>query len=72
MWCGRRCSLWRGPIPNLSPDLYDVPNEMPTWTYTAVHLSGRSRVLLAEALPRIWSAYRLPSRAGSRQRRRSE
>ncbi|PWS34347.1 FMN-binding negative transcriptional regulator [Falsiroseomonas bella] len=41
----------QGPDAYLSPDWYDVPNQVPTWTYTAVHLSGTARTLPAEALP---------------------
>ncbi len=41
----------QGPDAYLSPDWYGVPNQVPTWTYTAVHLSGRARTFAAEALP---------------------
>ncbi len=30
----------QGPDAYISPDWYGVPNQVPTWTYTAVHLSG--------------------------------
>ncbi len=41
----------QGPDSYLSPDWYGVPNQVPTWTYTAVHLSGIARALPAESLP---------------------
>ena len=34
-----------GPDAYISPDWYGVPNEVPTWTYTAVHLTGTARLL---------------------------
>ena len=34
-----------GPDAYISPDWYGAPNEVPTWTYTAVHLTGTARVL---------------------------
>lgn len=30
----------QGPNAYISPDWYGVPNQVPTWTYTAIHLSG--------------------------------
>ncbi|MCJ2049471.1 FMN-binding negative transcriptional regulator [Methylobacterium sp. J-070] len=36
-----------GPDAYISPDWYGMPNEVPTWTYTAVHLTGTARVLPA-------------------------
>ncbi len=41
----------QGPDSYLSPDWYGVPNQVPTWTYTAVHLAGMARPLPAEAIP---------------------
>jgi len=41
----------QGPDAYLSPDWYGVPNQVPTWTYTAVHLSGVARALPPEAIP---------------------
>lgn len=41
----------QGPDAYLSPDWYGVPNQVPTWTYTAVHLSGLARALSPEAIP---------------------
>ena len=34
-----------GPDAYISPDWYGQPNEVPTWTYTAAHLTGTARVL---------------------------
>ena len=34
-----------GPDTYVSPDWYGAPNEVPTWTYTAAHLTGTARVL---------------------------
>lgn len=34
-----------GPDAYITPDWYGMPNEVPTWTYTAVHLTGLARVL---------------------------
>ncbi len=34
-----------GPDAYITPDWYGAPNEVPTWTYTAVHLTGTARVL---------------------------
>ncbi len=34
-----------GPDAYVSPDWYGVPNEVTTWTYTAVHLTGMARLL---------------------------
>jgi transcriptional regulator len=33
-----------GPDAYVSPDWYGVPNQVPTWTYTAVHLTGTARI----------------------------
>lgn len=38
----------QGPDAYISPDWYGIENEVPTWTYTAVHLKGSARVLPAE------------------------
>ncbi len=35
----------QGPDAYISPDWYGVPNQVPTWTYTAVHLNGTLHVL---------------------------
>ncbi len=40
----------QGPDAYISPDWYGVPNQVPTWTYTAVHLSGLARTLPPERL----------------------
>jgi transcriptional regulator len=34
-----------GPDAYISPDWYGVPNQVPTWTYTSVHLSGAARLM---------------------------
>lgn len=41
----------QGPDAYLSPDWYGMANQVPTWAYTAVHLSGTARVLPPDALP---------------------
>ena len=38
-----------GPDAYISPDWYGVPNQVPTWTYTAVHLTGTARTFATEA-----------------------
>lgn len=38
----------QGPDAYISPDWYGIENEVPTWTYAAVHLKGSARVLPAE------------------------
>jgi transcriptional regulator len=35
----------RGPDAYVSPDWYGAPDQVPTWTYVAVHATGRARVL---------------------------
>jgi len=35
----------QGPDAYISPDWYGVPDQVPTWTYTAVHLTGTARLL---------------------------
>ncbi|WP_272910920.1 FMN-binding negative transcriptional regulator [Falsiroseomonas oryziterrae] len=40
----------QGPDAYVSPDWYGVPNQVPTWTYTAVHLSGQARTLAPAAV----------------------
>lgn len=35
----------QGPDAYISPDWYNVPDQVPTWTYAAVHLKGTARVL---------------------------
>src|SRR5208282_4474040 len=37
--------ICQGPDAYISPDWYGVPNQVPTWTYTSVHLTGTARVL---------------------------
>ncbi len=39
----------QGPDAYISPDWYGVPNQVPTWTYTAVHLSGTLHALPEES-----------------------
>ena len=34
-----------GPDAYISPDWYGVPNQVPTWTYTSVHLAGTARMM---------------------------
>jgi len=34
-----------GPDAYISPDWYGVPNQVPTWTYTSVHVSGTARLM---------------------------
>jgi len=34
-----------GPDAYISPDWYGVPNQVPTWTYTSVHLAGTVRLM---------------------------
>lgn len=34
-----------GPDAYISPDWYDAPNEVTTWTYTAAHLTGTARLM---------------------------
>jgi len=38
----------QGPDAYISPDWYGVENQVPTWTYEAVHLTGTARLLLRE------------------------
>jgi transcriptional regulator len=35
----------QGPDAYISPDWYGVPNQVPTWTYTSVHLTGVAKLL---------------------------
>ena len=35
----------QGPDAYISPDWYNVPDQVPTWTYTAMHLKGRGRLV---------------------------
>ena len=37
--------ICQGPDAYISPDWYGVPNQVPTWTYVAAHLSGTVRLL---------------------------
>jgi transcriptional regulator len=34
----------QGPDAYISPDWYGVPNQVPTWTYASVHLTGTARI----------------------------
>ena len=34
-----------GPDAYISPDWYGVPNQVPTWTYTSVHVPGTARLM---------------------------
>ena len=34
-----------GPDAYISPDWYGVPNQVPTWTYTSVHLTGTATLM---------------------------
>jgi transcriptional regulator len=36
--------ICQGPDAYISPDWYGVPNQVPTWTYTSVHLKGTARI----------------------------
>jgi len=38
-----------GPDGYVSPDWYESPNQVPTWNYVSVHLTGSARILPAEA-----------------------
>ncbi|MEM7644006.1 MAG: FMN-binding negative transcriptional regulator [Pseudomonadota bacterium] len=40
----------QGPDGYVSPDWYDVPDQVPTWNYVAVHLRGRLERLPQEAM----------------------
>jgi len=40
----------QGPHSYVSPDWYDVPQQVPTWNYVAVHLSGEIRPCAPDAL----------------------
>jgi len=50
-----------GPDGYVSPDWYGVPDQVPTWNYVAVHLSGRLHVLppddLSDHLTRLSRAF---------------
>lgn len=41
----------QGPDAYISPDWYGVPNQVPTWTYTAVHLGGLLEIVPEENGP---------------------
>lgn len=41
----------QGPHGYVSPDWYEVADQVPTWNYTAVHLTGTLEQLPPEALP---------------------
>jgi len=59
-----------GPDAYISPDWYGVPNQVPTWTYTSVHLQGTARLMQENAMlahvDRLWPF----SRTGCCQRSR--
>lgn len=38
-----------GPDGYVSPDWYESPNQVPTWNYVSVHLTGSARILPPEA-----------------------
>ena len=38
-----------GPDGYISPDWYESPNQVPTWNYMSVHLTGSARILPAKA-----------------------
>lgn len=42
-----------GPDSYVSPDWYDLPEQVPTWNYIAVHLTGRLSPLPESALPAL-------------------
>ncbi|WP_418594744.1 FMN-binding negative transcriptional regulator [Ponticoccus sp. (in: a-proteobacteria)] len=42
-----------GPDGYVSPDWYGIADQVPTWNYTAVHLSGRLEALPADRLPEM-------------------
>lgn len=46
----RAVMIVTGPVGYISPDWYDLPDQVPTWNYIAVHLRGRLEVQPAEAL----------------------
>jgi transcriptional regulator len=37
--------ICQGPDAYISPDWYGIENQVPTWTYTAVHVQGTARLL---------------------------
>ena len=39
-----------GPDGYVSPDWYDLPDQVPTWNYVAVHLRGRLEILPQDAM----------------------
>ncbi len=49
---GSALCIVSGPDTYISPDWYDGPDQVPTWNYEAVHLSGPTRLLDAEELVR--------------------
>ncbi|WP_106609780.1 FMN-binding negative transcriptional regulator [Shimia abyssi] len=42
-----------GPDAYISPDWYDLPDQVPTWNYVAVHLSGTLEPLPQDVLPAL-------------------
>jgi transcriptional regulator len=40
----RALLVCQGPDAYISPDWYGVPNQVPTWTYASVHLTGTARI----------------------------
>jgi transcriptional regulator len=42
--CTKALLVCQGPDAYISPDWYSVPNQVPTWTYTSVHLTGTARI----------------------------
>ncbi|GAA4220651.1 transcriptional regulator [Sagittula marina] len=45
-----------GPDGYVSPDWYGIDDQVPTWNYVAVHLTGLLHPLPADALPRMLAA----------------
>lgn len=59
----------QGPDAYISPDWYGIPDQVPTWTYTAVHLAGIARLVPEERyrahvdrLAAVFEAWLLPKR----------
>jgi len=59
----------QGPDAYISPDWYGIPDQVPTWTYTAVHLTGTAHLVPEERyrahvdrLAAVFEAWLLPKR----------
>lgn len=49
-----RCTLVvSGPDGYVSPDWYDLDDQVPTWNYVSIHIRGRLRLLPQEMLPGV-------------------